>query len=125
MSAFDAISQDPLPLDHISDPQADGDPKRAEARVGAATMADNLAQVSNQYKRLMHMTDGGLDLQKGSDESVSSTAAILGEIIRAMLQMSSRMVDSELLLLRGELAQTLLEALQMVSASKYSASLCI
>jgi hypothetical protein len=77
-------------------------------------MADGLARLSEHLQRLRSLIGNRVDLRNGSDLAISSAAAVLGEIVRDMLSVSTRMEESELLTLREEKAMLVLESLQMV-----------
>jgi hypothetical protein len=77
-------------------------------------MGDGLARVSEHLQRLRILVGDRVDLRNGSDPAISSAAAMIGETIRDMLSVCTRMEESELLTLREEKAILLLDALQMV-----------
>jgi hypothetical protein len=77
-------------------------------------MVVGLARVSEYVQRLRELVGHRVDLRNGSDPAISSAAAMVGEAIRDMLSVSTRMEEPELLTLREEKALLVLNALQMV-----------
>jgi hypothetical protein len=107
MSAFESISQDPAPPGSL-------DESTSAAVSHQRDMADGLARLSEHLQRLRSLIGNRVDLRNGSDLAISSAAAVLGETVRDMLSVSTRMEESELLTLREEKAMLVLESLQMV-----------
>jgi hypothetical protein len=107
MSAFESISQHPVPPGFLGE-------STSAAVSHPSDMAAGLARVSEHVQRLRELVGDRVDLRNASDSAISSAAAVVGEAIRDMLSVSTRMEESELLTLREEKAVLVLDALQMV-----------
>jgi hypothetical protein len=117
MSAFEALSHDPLPSD---EPWAVEQASTSVGTLHPVSLKDGLPRVSAYYEQLLKLIGDGASLHKNHHEAyiIASVAATLGDTIHGMLIVSSRMEDSELLSLKGDSALLVLEALQIVCPHK-------